>query len=236
MPRISEPTRLILSHNKHRIILVRFLVSNNLLLSLKGMPSQVNFRVFAIYQICWVGKHINIILEPTNSPPQDQTNPRKARLKVAFRTLFPKAIFFFVGWDWFYVGKQTTRNPNPNQLVRKHPDKSPKRVKQEASQKKQGAVIRTPVAGTKNKNKTKNRKQTYPAGFPREQVAPQHHPSQTRDGVVLSQGGPEGTERHAKHSKVLRSMPLHHVGAGQLKIKIKIVIIKIIIKKKIIIK
>ena len=120
MPRISEPTRLILSHNKHRIILVRFLVSNNLLLSLKGMPSQVNFRVFAIYQICWVGKHINIILEPTNSPPQDQTNPRKARLKVAFRTLFPTAIFFFVGWDWFYVGNglQETRT---NQILRKHP-------------------------------------------------------------------------------------------------------------------
>ena len=35
-------------------------------------------RVFAIYQLCWVEKHINTIVKPTNSPTtQGQPNPGK---------------------------------------------------------------------------------------------------------------------------------------------------------------
>ena len=39
-------------------------------------------------KFCWVGKHINIIMKPTNSSTQGQTNPRKNRLKVVLGPLF----------------------------------------------------------------------------------------------------------------------------------------------------
>ena len=43
----------------------------------------------------WVGKHVNTITKPSNSPTQAQPNPRKIRLKVAFwATFFPQQIFF----------------------------------------------------------------------------------------------------------------------------------------------
>ena len=42
-------------------------------------------------KLCWVGKHINIIMKPTNSRTQGQANPRKIRLKVAAWPLFPTA-------------------------------------------------------------------------------------------------------------------------------------------------
>ena len=40
-------------------------------------------------KFCWVGKHVNIIMKPTNSPTQGQPNQRKNRLKVAFGPLSP---------------------------------------------------------------------------------------------------------------------------------------------------
>ena len=42
-------------------------------------------------KFCWVAKHTNIIMKPTNSPTQGQPNPRKSRLKVAIGPLFPTA-------------------------------------------------------------------------------------------------------------------------------------------------
>ena len=50
-------------------------------------------------KFCWVGKHINIIMKPSNSPTQ-----AKNRLKVAFGATFsPSKIFFSWGWDLFYL-------------------------------------------------------------------------------------------------------------------------------------
>ena len=52
-------------------------------------------------KFCWVGKHINIIVKPTNSPIQGRPNPRKIRLKVASGPLFPTANeFSWVGIDF----------------------------------------------------------------------------------------------------------------------------------------
>ena len=50
-------------------------------------------------KFCWVGKHVNIILKPTNSP-QPKANPTQEKngLKVAFGPRFPTAnIFSWVG-------------------------------------------------------------------------------------------------------------------------------------------
>ena len=62
----------------------------------------------------WVGQHVNTIMKPTDCPTtEDQPNPKE---KVGFwkwhlEPLFPlTANIFFVGWDWFSVGKPTTRN------------------------------------------------------------------------------------------------------------------------------
>ena len=40
---------------------------------------------------CWVGKHVNILMKPTNFPTQGQPNPIQNMLTVAFGPLFPTA-------------------------------------------------------------------------------------------------------------------------------------------------
>ena len=62
-------------------------------------------RCLRCTKFCSLGKRINIVMKPTNSPTQGQPNPRKIRLKVALGLLFP-TVFFFVGWDWFYIGNR----------------------------------------------------------------------------------------------------------------------------------
>ena len=49
-------------------------------------------------KLCWVEKHINVIMKPTNSP----TQPKKSccRLKIAFGPLFPTANIF----SWVKIG------------------------------------------------------------------------------------------------------------------------------------
>ena len=68
-----------------------------------------NQGVLRFAKFCWVGKHINVIMKPTNSP----TQPKKSccRLKIAFGPLFPTAnIFSWVKIGFTYGRKQTTRN------------------------------------------------------------------------------------------------------------------------------
>ena len=36
-------------------------------------------RCLRFTKLCWVGKHVNIIMKPTNSPSQGQPNPTKNR-------------------------------------------------------------------------------------------------------------------------------------------------------------
>ena len=63
-----------------------------------------------------------MIVKPTNSPTQGQSNPRKIRFKVTFGATFSHSKYFFVGWEWFYVGNKSTRNPNPTKFpAKKHP-------------------------------------------------------------------------------------------------------------------
>ena len=71
-------------------------------------------------KLCWAGKYIHIIMKPTNSPNQGKPNPRKNRLKVAFGPLFPTADYFFVGWNWLYIGNRLQES-QPNRNLRKYP-------------------------------------------------------------------------------------------------------------------
>ena len=73
-------------------------------------------------KFCWVGKRINNIMKPMNSPTQGRPNPRKNRLKVANWATFSHSKYFFVGWDLFHIGKQTTRSLTQPSSPRKHPD------------------------------------------------------------------------------------------------------------------
>ena len=61
----------------------------------------------------WVGKRINIIMKPTNSPTDGQPNPRKKKgLKVAFGPLFPTAnIFSWVGLGFMW--ETDYKKPDP---------------------------------------------------------------------------------------------------------------------------
>ena len=73
-------------------------------------------------KFCWVEKHTDIIMKPTNSPTQGQPNPSKIRFKVAFEPLFPTANIFLRGLRFIFCRKLTTRNqtqPNspPNTLM-----------------------------------------------------------------------------------------------------------------------
>ena len=68
-------------------------------------------------KLCWVEKHINVIMKPTNSPTQRQPNPRNIWLKVAFGPRFPTTNNF----SWVGVGlcrKQTTKNPTQSNSPR----------------------------------------------------------------------------------------------------------------------
>ena len=62
--------------------------------------------------LCWVGKHVNVIMKPTNSPTQGQPRPRKVRFKVAFGPLFPtESIFSWVGIG--FIWGTDYEKPNP---------------------------------------------------------------------------------------------------------------------------
>ena len=74
-----------------------------------------------VFRFTYVGlENISILLwNRRNSPTQGQLNPRKIRLKVAFWVTFSHSKYFFVGWDWFYIGNRL-QETQPNQILRKH--------------------------------------------------------------------------------------------------------------------
>ena len=81
--------------------------------------------VFAIYQIILGWKTYKYYHETDELPPtQVQPNPRKDRLKVALGHFFPQQTFFRGLGDWFYIGNKVQETPQPNQILRKHPDDS----------------------------------------------------------------------------------------------------------------
>ena len=55
--------------------------------------------------------------KPTNLPAQGQPNPRKIGQKWHLGHFFPQQFFFFVGWDWFYIGNRL-QETQPNQILR----------------------------------------------------------------------------------------------------------------------
>ena len=83
----------------------------------KYSPPPVSIGCLRFAKFCWVGKHINVIMKPTNSPTQGQPNPRKIGLKVAFGPLFFPQQIVLRGLGIVLYRKQTTRNPTqPNSL------------------------------------------------------------------------------------------------------------------------
>ena len=64
---------------------------------------------------CWVGKLINIITKPTNSPTQPN---KKIGLKVVFGPLFSQRKYYFVDWDWFIqeTDRPQYKKANPTNL------------------------------------------------------------------------------------------------------------------------
>ena len=71
-------------------------------------------------KLCWVGKHVTIVLKSTNPPTQGQPNPRKIRLQVAFGPLFPPANKFSWVSIVFFRGN-IFKETQPGQILRKHP-------------------------------------------------------------------------------------------------------------------
>ena len=85
------------------------------------MSGNIKLGCLRCTKFCWVGKHINIIIKPTNSPTQGQPNPRKIRLIVAFGPLFPTANIFFRGLGLVLYSKTKLKETWPNRILRKHP-------------------------------------------------------------------------------------------------------------------
>ena len=83
-----------------------------------GSSALILIRCLRFHQflLSWTTKsheHIYYKYDETGelpNPGQGQPKPKKNRWKVAFGPLFPTTKYFFVGWDWLCIGKQTTRN------------------------------------------------------------------------------------------------------------------------------
>ena len=85
-----------------------------------GIPQVAIVRCLRYTKLCSDGKHVSIMMKPTNSPIQGQPNPRKNRLKVAFGPLFPTANNF----SWVGIGfiqETDYKKPNPTKFSAKHP-------------------------------------------------------------------------------------------------------------------
>ena len=85
-------------------------------------------RMFAIYLLgsenTQISQFEKVILKPTNSPTQSQPNPiKKLSVKSSIWITFfqQQNIFSWVGWDWFSIGNQDCKKPNPIKVLRKHP-------------------------------------------------------------------------------------------------------------------
>ena len=64
------------------------------------LVSVVRVRCLRFTKLCWVRKHLHIIMKPTNSPTQRQPSPRKIGLKVGVGPLFQAAIDL----SWVRIG------------------------------------------------------------------------------------------------------------------------------------
>ena len=74
-------------------------------------------------KFCWAGKHVNIIMKPTNSQTRGQPNPRKIRLKRGIWATFSHStnILSWVGIGFILLcRRQDYKKPNPNEIIRKH--------------------------------------------------------------------------------------------------------------------
>ena len=72
--------------------------------------SPVN-RVFAIYQILLGWKTCKYYYETDELPNPRPTQPKKkSGWKWRLGHFFPTAKWFFVGWDWFYIGNRLQEN------------------------------------------------------------------------------------------------------------------------------
>ena len=59
--------------------------------------------------------------ETDEFPNPRQTQPKKNQVKSGIWATFSHSKYFFVGWDWFYMGN-ILQETQPNQILRKHPN------------------------------------------------------------------------------------------------------------------
>ena len=79
-------------------------------------------EVIAMNQILLGRKTSNFYMTPTNSPTQGQPKPKKRWVRSGIWAAFSHSNFFFVGWDWFYIGSRL-QETQLNQIVCKHPNR-----------------------------------------------------------------------------------------------------------------
>ena len=74
--------------------------------------------MFAIYQIVFSWKTYTFDYETDELPNPRPTQPKKNQVKRGIWAAFFHSIFFFVDWDWFYIGNRL-QETQPNQFFRK---------------------------------------------------------------------------------------------------------------------
>ena len=66
----------------------------------------INTKVFAISQILMGWKQYEYCYETVELPNPRPTQPKKNQAKSGIWATFSHSKYFFVGWDWFYIGNR----------------------------------------------------------------------------------------------------------------------------------
>ena len=59
--------------------------------------------------------------ETDKLPNPRPTQPKKNQVESGIWATFSRSKYFFVGWDWFYIGNRL-KETQPNQILSKHPN------------------------------------------------------------------------------------------------------------------
>ena len=79
----------------------------------------LDLRLFAIYLIMLGWKTCKFYYETEELANPRPTQPKKTQVESGIWVTFSHSEYFFVGWDWFYIGNRL-REIQPNQIIRQH--------------------------------------------------------------------------------------------------------------------
>ena len=79
-------------------------------------PQSVDIRVFATNQILLGWKTCKYYYETDELPNPRPTQPPKKLVESGTWATFSHSKYFFVGWDWSYIGNTDYKKPNPTKL------------------------------------------------------------------------------------------------------------------------